>query len=205
MDKQLSTKEMIIYVALDLFSIDGYEGVSVRDIAKKVGVRESALYKHYKNKQDIFNSCVKVFGERMEGVRRQLMLPGTGETFVDYKDMNEEMLVCNVQGLFLFYLRDEVASKFRHILMMERYRNNDAEELYQSIFVDGAINYEKAVFEKLMEIGVLKMQDAYIMAVDFYSPILFLLQKYDNKEAQDKEALEEIRNHIVNFINCYKI
>jgi len=205
MDKQLSTKEMIIYVALDLISIDGYEGVSVRDIAKRVGVRESALYKHYKNKQDIFNSCVKVFGERMEGVRRQLMLPGTGETFVDYKDMNEEMLVRNVQRLFLFYLRDEVASKFRRILMMERYRNNDAEELYQSIFVDGAINYEKAVFEKLMEIGVLKMQDAYIMAVDFYSPILFLLQKYDNKEAQDKEALEEIRNHIVNFINCYKI
>jgi len=44
------------------FARDGYEAVSVRAIAGKLGMTKGALYKHYKNKRDIFNSIV----ERMD-------------------------------------------------------------------------------------------------------------------------------------------
>ncbi|MDR2043282.1 MAG: TetR/AcrR family transcriptional regulator [Clostridium sp.] len=41
------TKEVILTVALKLFSERGYDGVGIRDILKEIGIRESALYKHY--------------------------------------------------------------------------------------------------------------------------------------------------------------
>ena len=48
----MNTKERILNCSLDLFSKKGYSNISVRDIAREVGVRESALYKHYKNNYD---------------------------------------------------------------------------------------------------------------------------------------------------------
>jgi len=44
-----NTKENILLTAL----------VSVRAIAGKLGMTKGALYKHYKNKRDIFNSIVE--------------------------------------------------------------------------------------------------------------------------------------------------
>ena len=43
----MKTKDKILIEALSLFSVSGFSGVSVRDIAKAVGIRESAIYKHY--------------------------------------------------------------------------------------------------------------------------------------------------------------
>ena len=52
------TKEKILVVALHLFAKDGYEAVSVSKIAEKLGITKGALYKHYENKKDIFDSIV---------------------------------------------------------------------------------------------------------------------------------------------------
>lgn len=46
-------KREIIKVALELFATKGYDGVSVRDISKRAGVSEAALYKHFKGKEDL--------------------------------------------------------------------------------------------------------------------------------------------------------
>jgi AcrR family transcriptional regulator len=42
-----STKEKIFDAAVELFAERGYDGVSIRDIAKAVGIRESSVYKHF--------------------------------------------------------------------------------------------------------------------------------------------------------------
>ena len=52
------TKEKILLAALRLFAREGYEAVSVSDIAGELGMTKGALYKHYKNKRDIFDSIV---------------------------------------------------------------------------------------------------------------------------------------------------
>ena len=53
------TKENILITALHLFARDGYEAVSVSTIAGALGMTKGALYKHYKNKRDIFDSIVE--------------------------------------------------------------------------------------------------------------------------------------------------
>ena len=58
----METKENILLTALRLFARDGFEAVSVSQIAGELGMVKSALYKHYKNKRDIFDSIL----ERMD-------------------------------------------------------------------------------------------------------------------------------------------
>lgn len=52
------TGERILLAALKLFSADGFEAVSVSDIAREVGITKGALYRHYPSKRDIFLSIV---------------------------------------------------------------------------------------------------------------------------------------------------
>ena len=55
-------KEEILIVALHLFARDGYEAVSVSQIARALGITKGALYCHFKSKRDIFDCIV----QRME-------------------------------------------------------------------------------------------------------------------------------------------
>lgn len=55
MDKE-NTKQRILAEALNLFSKNGYQAVSVEQIAKVVGIKAPSLYKHYNSKQDIFDA-----------------------------------------------------------------------------------------------------------------------------------------------------
>lgn len=51
-----STKEKIFDAAVDLFAERGFDGVSIRDIGRAVGVSEGAVYKHYASKEAILDS-----------------------------------------------------------------------------------------------------------------------------------------------------
>ena len=53
-----STKEKITATALALFAQRGYDGVSVRDICKQVGIKESSLYYHFPSKQAILTTLL---------------------------------------------------------------------------------------------------------------------------------------------------
>lgn len=50
-----NTKEEILLVSLHLFAQDGYEAVSVSQIAGELGITKGALYRHYQSKRDIFD------------------------------------------------------------------------------------------------------------------------------------------------------
>jgi AcrR family transcriptional regulator len=55
---------------LELFSKKGYQSVSIRDIGKQVGIKESSIYYHFKDKQAIMDSLlskIDLLIERMKG------------------------------------------------------------------------------------------------------------------------------------------
>jgi AcrR family transcriptional regulator len=52
------TRARIKDVALDLFSEQGYEKTSLREIAERLGVTKAALYYHFKSKEEIVASFV---------------------------------------------------------------------------------------------------------------------------------------------------
>jgi AcrR family transcriptional regulator len=73
-----STRERILAEALNLFAESGYGGASMRELARRVGVRESSLYNHFAGKAAILEAIVSEHGpassaSRLEAPRyRQL-------------------------------------------------------------------------------------------------------------------------------------
>lgn len=64
--EQDDTKRLILKKALELFSSNGYDSVSVAEIAKAVGIKAPSLYNHYESKQAIFDAIVKDTAEQYD-------------------------------------------------------------------------------------------------------------------------------------------
>lgn len=57
-----NTRQAILDASLDLFAANGYFGTSMRQIARTVGVRESALYHHFDSKEAVFRELITHLG-----------------------------------------------------------------------------------------------------------------------------------------------
>ena len=200
----MTTKQKSLNEALTLFAEKGYSAVYVGEIADAVGIKTPSLYKHYKSKQDIFNSCVEVFAERMENIRNNMQLPGSKTASFSYETIAEEHLIEVANALFMFYLQDNVAAKFRKMLMIERYHNPEINRLFEDFFIIRAIDHEKEIFSKLIDAKVIRGENPHIIALRFYTPIFYLLQKYDMRPNEIEEAKHELTLVVQEFCKTYK-
>ncbi|MET8252898.1 helix-turn-helix domain-containing protein [Micromonospora sp. NPDC005197] len=62
------TRERIKAVALELFTEQGYEKTSLREIAERLNVTKAALYYHFKSKDDIVASFVEDRLDQMDAL-----------------------------------------------------------------------------------------------------------------------------------------
>ena len=62
---KVNNRDKIFDVSVDLFSEFGYDGVSIRQIAGEVGIKESSIYNHYKSKESILDSILNFYIEKM--------------------------------------------------------------------------------------------------------------------------------------------
>ncbi|MGI6211789.1 MAG: TetR/AcrR family transcriptional regulator [Anaerovoracaceae bacterium] len=199
----MTTKEKILNEALNLFSEKGYSAVYVSEIADAVGIKAPSLYKHFKSKRAIFDSCVEVFSERMEQVRNKLRLPDTPEAEINYQTADQETIIEIALNLFEFYLQDDVAAKFRKMLMIERCHDPELNALFEDLFMDGAVRYEEKIFSDLIDAKIIREEDPHIIALRFYTPIFYLLQKYDMHPDLVEEAKQELTSVIQEFCDTY--
>ena len=103
-------KEEILIVALHLFARDGYEAVSVSQIAGELDMTKGALYRHYKSKRDIFDCIV----QRME------QQDGEQATEYDMPEDEKEVLLSE-QGLEEFGIKKEVGNRLVNLALKEHY------------------------------------------------------------------------------------
>lgn len=57
-----STRERILAEALNLFAQHGFGGTSIRELARRVGLRESSLYNHFPGKAAILEAIMSEYG-----------------------------------------------------------------------------------------------------------------------------------------------
>ena len=58
-EETAKTREAILESALDLFNEKGYSGTTLNDIANRLTLTKGAVYWHFKNKQDLFNTLIE--------------------------------------------------------------------------------------------------------------------------------------------------
>lgn len=201
----MNTKERILYISLELFAQKGFSGVSVRDIAIAVGVRESALYKHFKNKQDILDSIVVVMKERIELVYQENEVPEaiTEDVSQAYKELSLERL-CEISwNLFSLFTKDPVVSNYRRLLMREQFGNEQAARQYGESYLLGVVQKQGKTFAKLVEGKLFREENPEIIALQFYGPILLLFQQYDCNPENEDQIKGYLNAHIKAFGENY--
>ncbi len=57
-DIKEDTRQVIVDRSIQLFAQSGYANVSVRDIAKAVGIKPASLYYHFDNKQSLYLAAI---------------------------------------------------------------------------------------------------------------------------------------------------
>ena len=201
----MNTKKRILDEALTLFSENGYGNVYVAQIAEAVGIKAPSLYKHYKSKQDIFNAILDEMKKSYDKQASKLNI--SGEDAVSdaevYSDIGEDELVRMATGLFLYFLHDEYAQKFRKMLTIEQFRDSELAHLLTKEYADDPLSYQSAMFSMLCEKGVLRKYDPDVMALHFYAPIYFLLTVCDREPQRETESTELLKRHIRQFSRIY--
>ena len=63
---QTERQKEIIVVALELISEKGIQGLTIKNLAKKIGITEPAIYRHYDSKTDILIAVLDLFKQNTE-------------------------------------------------------------------------------------------------------------------------------------------
>ena len=208
----MNTKDKIRHEALTLFSANGFNAVSVRDIAAAVGIKESSLYNHYKSKQEIFESIVEEYSKICHAFFQNINMLDEGKTFdVDertihmYKEMSPVQIEAMSLKILDYYLTDDTIVKFRKMLTIEQYRSPMLTQLYRDISFNSSLEFQSQIFTALMNEGLFIKTDPYVLALEFFSPIYLILNKFDSDEDGLTKARELITKHVSLFNEKYGV
>ena len=188
-------KEEILIVALHLFARDGYEAVSVSQIAGELDMTKGALYRHYKSKRDIFDSIVKRMEQHDSERARENEVPEESieKTPEEYQNISFDDFVEYSKSMFEYWTEDDFASSFRKMLTIEQFRSEEMQNLYQQYLVSGPAGYVKDLFKNM------KIKDPEENAVKFYANMFFYYSLYDGAadKAKAKCQFEQMLDKIV--------
>ena len=178
--KTTTTKQRILAEAVRLFSREGYEAVSVEQIAKAVGIKAPSLYKHYTSKRDIFDSILRVMEQQDEESAHAYSLPEEPREIMPqaYERPSAEDLILFSKQQFRYWTEDEFASSFRKMLTVEQYRSEEMNRLYHQYLGAGPLKY------------VADLLGSRQQALSFYGPMHLLYSVYD--AAEDKAAVYDL-------------
>ena len=173
-------KEEILIVALHLFARDGYEAVSVSQIAGALDMTKGALYRHYKSKRDIFD-CIVQRMEQQDGEqarRNEVPEESIEKMQEEYQNVSVEDFVGYSKSMFEYWTEEDFASSFRKMLTIEQFRSEEMQNLYQQYLVSGPTEYVKDLFKNM------EIKNPEENAIKFYANMFFYYSVYDG--ATDK-------------------
>ena len=201
MSKGSKTKDKILKHALKLFSTKGYKASTVRDIAGSIGIKQSALYNHFKNKDEILETLISN------------LTSSAIVTLFDDKDAQELhkqgksllMSIATTFKLIGFYGQNEALLK---LLMQEIYRNERIREIYNEYFYQENVKKLSGLFFAMMQEDMIKSSDPLLLANEFFAPLFFYqmqvsLLKLDKKSTSSVVSLFE--KHVDHFWDNIKV
>jgi AcrR family transcriptional regulator len=200
--KGSKTKEKILKTALKLFAEKGYKPTTVRDIAGAVGIKQSALYNHFKNKDEILSTLVDDL---------------TSSAIVTIFERDEDAQELHKQGKALLH---SIAITFKLIsfdrqnealfklMMQEIYKNPAIRDTYSEYFYQENVKKLSTLFFMMMQDEMIKSSDPLLLANEFFSPLFFYqmqvsLLKLDKKSTSSVVSLFE--KHVEHFWDNVKV
>ena len=167
------TKDRILEVSIDLFSQFGYDGVSIRQIAGEVGIRESSIYNHYQNKQAILKAILDYYVEEMvsDEIPIEQASLNLDEGFDYFYNAGCEA--------FLTKLNEEKMMKITRLMLIESYHNDDVRNFLKSAIIEAPVNGWMELFDLMKEKNMIESDsDVRQLSESFFYYGMFLLYEH---------------------------
>jgi AcrR family transcriptional regulator len=199
----MNTKEKIMDVALHMFSERGYEAVSIRDICGEVGIKESTLYYHFKNKKDILDSLIEKFRNHIDGLLSHIdEIPGDGQ---QKKGKKNDIASSKIMDTYMMdsYLFDPFCNLMIRLMMIEQFHNEEIRVLYEKTLFTDPYEIYMNVFKRLAAQGAFPEEQAEIIVRQYHAYMTMLTYKYllngELTEERKKACAKEVHKIIGGF------
>lgn len=194
------TKIKILKHALKLFSSKGYKETTVRDISGSIGIKQSALYNHFKNKDAILETLISD------------LMSSAIVTLFDKKKNNTpkegKALLMDIAVTFKLISFDKKNEALFKLLMQELYKNEHIRVIYSEHFYQENVKKLSGIFFEMMQKELIKSSEPLLLANEFFSSLFFYqmqvsLLKIDEKSTSSIVTLFE--KHVEYFWKNIKV
>jgi len=182
------TKQKILTIALELFSTKGYKATTVRDIAGEIGIKQSALYNHFKNKDEILETLISN------------LTTSAIATIFDNSDKltqkNPKSMLMSIATTFKLLSFDGQNEALYRLLMQELFRNEKVRLIYNEQFYQENVKKLSGILFNLMQEEKIISSDPLLLAHEFFSPLFFyqmqvIILKLDKKSTSSVVSMFE--------------
>ena len=200
MPGQKSTKEKIFFAALDCFAKDGYEHVSMQDLAEHLGITLPAVKKYFKTKEDILNEIINYYHENYNKYRTPV-----DEIISKAESHPMEEII----PLLFYSFGNEPESitmmNVIKIILSVRIENEHAKKIFQQMYMYEPVAYLHSVFETLIEKGRIKKFDykTYSFQIMAFCQTILMMSLFDSKHLKDFAGIQ--KNGIKMFADSFKM
>jgi len=198
--KYPNTKKVILEKSLDFFSKHGYAGASIRQIAKAVGIRESAIYNHFKSKEEIFFEIISEYKSK-DPVKDIL----TDKLLDDLSDPKKFLF--NFSKRIIEKWNEPEERKFIRLVLMEQFIKVGSVELSITEILSGFRSMCKMIFSEMIKAGVIKKLSPELLTEEFLTPLLSFRIEFLSDETTDylDNAYDAAAKHVEFFWNAIKV
>lgn len=170
-----STKERILAAAAELFAEKGYFAVPVRTIARRVGIKESSLYHHFTNKEDILEKIFDAFNRALQSYF------DTANSSLECKrasaDHHTPDILWRELQRYRDYWNEPVRERLWYIVSMEKYRNTRAAEMVLELTGNFRGLYEHC-FRQWKDAKIMESREPAGLAAEYTYSILGMHTEY---------------------------
>ncbi len=201
LSKGSKTKEKILKTSLKLFATKGFKATTVRDIAGAMDVKQSALYNHFKNKDEILETLVAE------------LTSSAIVTLFDNKEPEKlfkqgKSLLMSIATTFKLTGFDGRNEALLKLLMQEIFRNERIREIYNEHFYQENVKKLSGIFFAMMQEEMIASSDPLLLANEFFAPLFFYqmqvsLLKLDKKSTSSVVSLFD--KHVDFFWDTIKL
>ena len=197
-----NTKQEILEVSLELFSVQGFEATSISQIANAVGIRKASLYSHFENKQAILDALVKEVLEQYAA--HSIFARVDWEKDASGLPVTPNAAVQMIQGQIRYILHDPSISRARKMLIIEQFQNPELAKLQTKQNYSDVLQYFTGFVKQLIRQGILSQDDPEIMAAQLCLPISVWINLCDREPYREAEVMELAGKHIRQFFRLYQ-
>lgn len=189
----MNTKETILERSTDLFAEKGYDGISVRTIARAVGITEGSMYNHFSSKRAILD---EILDRHEKTVSSQI--PSSQQLIEAYdKPGWKPAWVYRIK--ILENKPESVDLRIMRILNGEQYMNEKASHIILTYYLNEPIRVTYDLLQHLQDRGEDLPGDPMVLAREYQYPLFTLTQEYTMKMSRKDDlgpVINKMKDHI---------